>query len=223
MAPIFAIIRRMNAVFFDMDGTLFDSRADLASAVNYTRAELGLRPLPQETVVGFVGRGARHLLENAVPEMSGRFDELWPRFSANYRAHMLDETVLYPGVRETLDELSSRGWLMGINTNKPNFAARDMLRHFGILNHFGDAIVAGGDCAELKPSAMPIIECARRMGGHEVSPGDWMVGDNWTDMDSGRNAGVKTAFCTFGFGHLNDSRCTVSIDSFPDLLRNLEL
>ena len=84
----------MNAVFFDMDGTLFDSRADLASAVNFTRRDLGLAALPQDTVIGFVGRGARYLLENAIPERAGHFDELWPQFSANYRADMLDETVL---------------------------------------------------------------------------------------------------------------------------------
>ena len=115
----------MNAVFFDMDGTLFDSRADLARAVNFTRQDLGFQPLPQETVVGFVGCGARHLLENSIPERAGMFDELWPRFSENYRAHMLDETVLYPGVRTTLAALADRGWLMGINTPATEKAFRD--------------------------------------------------------------------------------------------------
>ena len=212
----------MNAAFFDMDGTLFDSRADLASAVNFTRKDLGLQPLPQETVIGFVGCGARHLLENAIPEVTGRFDELWPQFSANSRAHMLDQTVLYPGVRSTLAELADRGWLMGINTNKPNFAAREMLEHYGILRYFGNAVVAGGDCAEMKPSGMPIRECASRMRGHRLSSRDWMVGDNWTDMESGAAVGIKTAFCTFGFGHLNESRCTVRIGRFEELLRHLK-
>ena len=59
------------------------------------------------------------------------------------------------------------------------------------------------------------------MGGHVLSSNDWMVGDNWTDMESGRAAGLKTAFCTFGFGHLNESRYTVKIDSFSELLRHL--
>ena len=212
----------MNAVFFDMDGTLFDSRADLARAVNFTRTDLGLAPLPQETVIGFVGCGARYLLEHAIPEVTGRFDELWPQFSANYRAHMLDETVLYPGVRSTLAELASRGWLMGINTNKPNFAAREMLAHYGILRYFGDAVVAGGDCAEMKPSSLPLRECASRMRGHRLSSHDWMVGDNWTDMESGAAVGLKTAFCTFGFGHLNESRYTVKINRFDELLRHLK-
>ena len=212
----------MNAVFFDMDGTLIDSRADLASAVNYTRTGLGLAPLPQEQVVGCVGCGARYLLENAIPEVTGRFDELWPQYCENYRAHMLDETTLYPGVRRTLAELADRGWLMGINTNKPNFATREILAHFGLLRHFGNAIIAGGDCAEMKPSGLPLRECAARMRGHRISAHDWMVGDNWTDMESGQNVGMKTAFCTFGFGRLKESRYTIKINRFEELLRYLK-
>ncbi|MBR4652448.1 MAG: HAD hydrolase-like protein [Kiritimatiellae bacterium] len=212
----------MNAVFFDMDGTLIDSRADLASAVNFTRVDLGLAPLPQEQVVSFVGCGARYLLENAIPEITGRFDELWPQFSANYQAHMLDATTLYPGVRRTLAELADRGWLMGINTNKPNFATAGILEHFGLKRYFGAAVIAGGDCVEMKPSGLPLRECAARMRGHRLSAHDWMVGDNWTDMESGTNAGVKTAFCTFGFGHLRESRYTIKINRFEELLRYLK-
>ena len=147
---------------------------------------------------------------------------MWPQFSANYRAHMTDETTLYPGVRSTLAELADRGWLMGVSTNKPNFAARDLLAHYGILRYFGNAVIAGGDCAEMKPSGMPLRECASRMGGHRLSSHDWMVGDNWTDMDSGFAAGVKTAFCTFGFGHLRESRYTVKINRFDELPRYLK-
>jgi phosphoglycolate phosphatase len=212
----------MNAAFFDMDGTLIDSRADLASAVNFTRKELGLAPLPQEQVVSFVGCGARYLLENTIPEITGRFDELWPRYLENYGAHMLDETVLYPGVRRTLAELADRGWLMGINTNKPSFATKGILEHFGLLRYFGNAVIADGDCAEKKPSGLPIRECASRMRGHRLSAHDWMVGDNWTDMQSGANACVKTAFCTFGFGNLRESRYTIKLNRFDELLRYLK-
>lgn len=212
----------MNAAFFDLDGTLIDSRADLATGVNATREEIGLAPLPQDTVIGFVGSGARYLLEHAIPERTGAFDELWPRFVENYRAHMLDETVLYPGVRNAIAELHDRGWLLGVNTNKPNFATREILGHFGLLRYFGDAVVAGGDCAEMKPSPMPLRECAARMRGHRLSSHDWMVGDNWTDMECGANAGVKTAFCTFGFGHLNERRYTIKVNRLDELLRYLK-
>jgi len=209
----------MNAIFFDMDGTLIDSRADLASAVNFTRLKLGFAPISAEEAVSHVGRGARHLLENAIPEAAGRFDEIWPMYVEQYGAHMLDATTLYPGVRSTLAELHDRGWLMGVNTNKPSFATRAILEHFGIARYFGQAIIAGGDCEEMKPSAQPLRECAARMRGHRLSSHDWMVGDNWTDMDCAFNAGVKAAFCTYGFGRLNDSRYTVKINRIDELLR----
>lgn len=213
----------MNAVFFDVDGTLIDSRADLGATVNFTRAELGLSPIPQDEAISYVGNGARYLLEHAIPEVVGRFDEIWPMYKEQYRSHMLDQTVLYPGVRSTLAELYDRGWLMGINTNKPNFACRAILEHFGIARYFGNAVIAGGDCAEMKPSAMPLREAAARMRGHRLSSHDWMVGDNWTDMESGFNAGVKTAFCTFGFGRLKDSRYTIKINRLDELLRHLKV
>ena len=212
----------MNAVFFDMDGTLIDSRTDLAATVNFTRAALGLAPIPLEAAVACVGNGARHLLERAIPEQAGRFDAIWPLYVEQYRAHMLDRTTLYPSVRATLAALHERGWRMGVNTNKPNFACRAILEHFGLARYFGDAVVAGGDCPEMKPSAQPLRLAASRMGGHRLSSRDWMVGDNWTDMESGANAGVKTAFCTFGFGRLKDARCTLKINRLDELLRVLK-
>ena len=205
----------MNAMFFDMDGTLIDSKADLAATVNHTRRDLGLAALPVETVVGFVGQGARHLLAHTIPERTG--DEVAEIFRSHYAEHCCESVALYPGVRETLEELARRGWALGINTNKPNFATKMILAKFGIARLFGDAIVAGGDCAEMKPSARPLAQCAERMG-RVLSPHDWMVGDSWTDLDCAANAGVKGAFCAYGFGQLRDSRYDLRVESFADLL-----
>ena len=205
----------MNAMFFDMDGTLIDSKADLAATVNHTRRDLGLAALPVETVVGFVGQGARHLLAHTIPERTG--DEVAEIFRSHYAEHCCESVTLYPGVRETLEELARRGWALGINTNKPNFATKMILAKFGIAGLFGDAIVAGGDCAEMKPSARPLAQCAERMG-RVLSPHDWMVGDSWTDLDCAANAGVKSAFCAYGFGQLRNSRYDLRVESFADLL-----
>lgn len=208
----------MNAVFFDMDGTLIDSEADMCAAVNHVRRDLGLAELPNDEVMRHVGLGANYLLASAIPERAADAASLLDVFLARYADHMLESVTLYPGVRETLEELASRGWLLGINTAKPSFAVHAILEKFGIARLFGDAVVAGGDCAEMKPSAMPLIECAARMHGHSLSPDDWMVGDNWTDVDCARNAGIKSAFCAYGFGRIGDSQCTARISSFPELL-----
>lgn len=212
----------MNAVFFDMDGTLIDSRADLAATVNHTRRDLGLAELSQEDVLTHVGQGARYLLAHAIPERADDVEALWEIFRSHYAEHMLESVELYPSVRQTLEELARRGWLMGINTSKPAFATRAILEHFGLLRYFGNAIVAGGDCAEMKPSALPLRECAARLRGHRLSSHDWMVGDSWTDMQCATNAGIKSAFCSFGFGRLGDSRFTVHINRMDELLRYLK-
>ena len=205
----------MNAVFFDIDGTLFDTKADMAATVNHTRRELGLAEITEDEVLTHVGLGARYFLETSIPERP--YDEIHEAFMNHYAEHCAERVQPYPGVVRTLGELHDRGWLMGINTNKPNFAVRLILEKFGMTRYFGSAIVAGGDGVELKPSAQSIRECASRLRGHRLSSHDWMVGDSWTDMQCATNAGVKGAFCTYGFGKLKDSRFTIKINRFDDV------
>ena len=212
----------MNAVFFDVDGTLFDTRADLAATVNHTRRDLGLAELPLETVVANVGQGARYLVTKSIPESGKPFEELWEIFRGRYAEHCCESLTIYPGVRQTLEELKNRGYLLGINTNKPNFAVKLILERFGLARYFGSAVVAGGDGIALKPDAQSLRECASRLRGHRLSAHDWMIGDNWTDLQCAANAGIKSAFCTFGFGLLNDARYTVKINRFEELLRYLK-
>ena len=100
----------MKAIFLDLDGTLIDSRADLATAVNRTRRELGLPELPAAQVVSYVGEGMRQLVMRAMPELPGRLDEATARARAHYGAHLLEQTTLYPGVAEGLRLLGALGW-----------------------------------------------------------------------------------------------------------------
>ena len=208
----------LNAVFFDVDGTLFDTRADLAGGVNHTRRDLGLEELPLDVVISHVGQGSRYLMEHCIPESPMPFDELWSIYSSHYAEHCCDKLVMYPGVRETLDELKRRGWLLGVNTNKPNFAVKLIFEKFDLGGYFGDAVVAGGDGVPLKPDRRSIEACAARLGGHVLSPSDWMVGDAWNDMQCAVNVGVKGAYCTFGFGNLKGTPCDAKLGSFADIL-----
>jgi phosphoglycolate phosphatase len=215
------------AVFFDLDGTLIDSKSDLAAAVNHTRRDLGLGEWPQDRIIAAVGRGARHLLDCTVlEELKGAetapvFEEILAAFRARYIEHCRETVALYPGVRAALETLRDAGWLLGVNTNKPNYATSLILEYLDIKDFFGAAVVAAGDCPELKPAAATLEACSARMGRASLLPDDWMVGDSWADMRCAENAGINGAFCTFGFGRLEDSRCTVSIDSMsrlPELL-----
>jgi phosphoglycolate phosphatase len=209
------------ACFFDLDGTLIDSRADLAATVNETRRAAGLPPLEMDEVLVHVGHGAKHLLSHAIAERPDAAETLWDVFQKNYAAHMNREVTLYPGVRRTLTELAARGWKLGVNTSKPAFATQAILARFGLTDLFAGAVVAGGDCPAFKPSALPLEMCAARLGGHRLSARDWMVGDSDADMLCAANAGVNGAFCSFGFGRLGAAPCTVRIDSFEELLTHL--
>ena len=211
-----------------MDGTIIDSRADLSATVNHTRRDLSLPEIPQEAVLACVGQGAKHLLAHAIPEAFDLADaaslpreetvsRLWEIFRSHYAEHMLEHCALYPGVEETLHELARRGCPLGVNTSKPNFATKAILGHFGLDRLFGAAVVAGGDCDEKKPSAKPLVLCAEKLG-HALTPDDWMVGDSWTDLDCAANAGVKGAFCAFGFGSLGEARYSVRLEAFAELL-----
>lgn len=224
--PCVSVVGRELGVFvrvalFDLDGTLVDSLADLALALNRTRAEFDLPPITIEEVRACVGEGVRMLVKRAFPEKPGSIEELLERQRANYCECLLENTVLYPGVRETLEQLKSAGWALGIVTNKPSAMTWPIIEGVGI-RHLFSAVVGGGDSSELKPHPSPLFLAASRMG-KELDAEDWIVGDHFTDLAAGRQAGIKRAFCTFGFGEARDESFDVALDHMERLLEVLEL
>jgi phosphoglycolate phosphatase len=207
---------RVRTVLFDLDGTLIDSRADLATAVNLTRRDFGLEPRPMETILAAVGEGVRRLIEQAIPEYPEHWEEMVARQREHYGAHLLDQTCLYPGVAETVRTLCERGWRLGVVTNKPAPFIRPILEGLGVAEAFS-AVVGGGDCPHLKPDPAPLRLAAARMGS-ALQPTDWMVGDHFTDLAAGRNAGIRRAFCRFGFGEAREETFDLALDRMEELL-----
>src|SRR2546421_4013586 len=128
----------MDLVIFDLDGTLIDSSVDLANSVNATRAHLGLPPIENEIVYSYVGNGAPVLIRKALgPEYPEKVvEDALTFFLAYYREHMLDNTVLYPGVRETLDRFRFAGIPMAVLTNKPVRFSEAIVDGLGLASHF---------------------------------------------------------------------------------------
>lgn len=206
----------MKTALFDLDGTLIDSRADLALAMNLTRRDFGLPPKTLDEVVACVGEGVRSLIERANPECPELWEKMLDRQRVHYRAHLLDNTVLYPGVKETLLALRADGWRLAVVTNKPGPVTRPILEELGVLALFG-AVVGGGDCPALKPDPAPLQMAAARMGV-TLDSQDWMVGDHFTDLEAGRRAGVRRCFCRFGFGEARGETYDLAIDRMAAFL-----
>ncbi|MBU1692623.1 MAG: HAD-IIIA family hydrolase [Verrucomicrobia bacterium] len=182
---------------FDLDGTLLDTRRDLATAVNAIRAEHGREPLKLATVTRYVGDGLAMLVRRSLRGRRTDLEEATRRCARHYRRHMLDQTAPYPDVVAGLRRLKRAGYRLALISNKPVAACRRLLRHFGLYELFDR--VSGGDSSERrKPHPEPLQLTLRRLG---VRPEEsWMIGDHRTDLETARRAGVRSVWLSRGMG-----------------------
>jgi len=185
-------------VIFDLDGTLIDSKLDLAYAVNATRAHMGLGPLDIELVSSYVGSGAPVLIRRALGPGASEIAvaEALEFFLEYYRDHKLDHTRLYPGVKETLDRLHRAGKHLAILTNKPVGPTKGILGGLGITSYFFQ--VYGGNSFEFK-KPHPVGVQTLIAESHVPHERTMMVGDSSIDVETARNAGVRICGVTYGF------------------------
>ncbi len=192
----------IRAVFFDLDGTLVDSLPDLTDAVNHIRSLFFLPPLTESEVRLKVGKGARHLVQQALPDAAGTdIDRALTLFLDFNREHIADKSRLYPGILEVLQELAARDIKMAVITNKNEELSRLLLQTLGVSPFF--AGIAGGDTfLERKPSPLPLLYSAANLG---VAPAEClMVGDSINDIQAARQAGITSIGCTWGYGSMEE-------------------
>ena len=196
---------------FDLDGTLADTGRDLASSVNFTRGEFDLASLAAHSIYRHIGRGVDHLLKNAIPELGpDRFADVRHIFLSHYEQHLLDETTLYPGIRQLLNDFS--GKRRAVVSNKFYGLAVKLLKGLAVENCF-DAIFGGDSAADKKPDPA-LLNAA--LGKFQTAPGRAvMVGDGDIDIEAGKRAGVMTCGVTYGLGDRNDL-----IAAQPDVIIN---
>jgi len=183
-------------VAFDLDGTLIDSRFDLASSVNHVLRTMGLPEQAAGTLYGYVGEGARVLVERALgPARCARFDEGVALFMDYYGEHLLDATVPYPGMVELLDDLAARGVALSVLTNKPIGLSRTILDGLALTPRFVGVI--GGDSLPVRKPDPAGLDELRRL---TATPRErtLLVGDSSIDVATARAGGV--AFCGVAWG-----------------------
>lgn len=203
-------------LIFDLDGTLVDSKKDLTSSVNYVRSQFDLPSLTEEEIARFIGNGALMLIRRALAERASETNVQTglQMFLSYYRAHMLDSTVLYPGVRDTLDRLHH--CKLAVLTNKPVHFSCAMLDGLGIYNHF-ESVYGGNSFDRKKPDPVGIYQILSDTKGHRERT--WMIGDSAVDVLTGRNAGITTCGVTYGYATetFKDAPPDFLIDAFSEL------
>ncbi len=185
-------------LIFDLDGTLIDSRLDLANAVNATRRHMGRDPLPNERVYTYVGNGAPILIRRAMGDQAtdAEVQEALEFFLEYYGQHDLDNTVLYPGVRESVDRLRDAGKHLAVLTNKPVRMSRNIVEGLGLGAHFFQ--VYGGNSFEFKkPNPVGIQALMTESGVARESA--LMIGDSSVDVLTARNARIRCCGVSYGF------------------------
>jgi len=210
----------VRALIFDLDGTLIDSKLDLALSVNATLAERGRSPLPHDQIFSYVGQGAPALIARALgSDASEQECQLGLEFFIKYySAHKLDNTALYPGVRETLDAL--QGMPMAVYTNKPVRVSRSIIQDLGVAGHFRH-VYGGNSFERKKPDPMGVESILREFG---AAPAQVMiVGDSEVDVQTARNAGTWVCGVTYGFGShlLAEYPPDLLVDNLTELLPHL--
>ena len=185
---------RVAAVVYDLDGTLVDSRGDLADSVNAMLARMGLPRREERAIHGFIGEGAERLIRRSLgPEHEGRYPQAAPIWREEYGRRLLSRTRLYPGIA---DLLRVRPALRAVLTNKPGAFAREILGGLGIAGAF--RLVVGGDEAPRKPSPEGLLRLCGELG---VSPREaLLVGDSAVDLATARAASVRFCAVTWGLG-----------------------
>ena len=220
MGDLITRFSEVRALIFDLDGTLIDSKLDLALSVNATLAEMGRDPLPHEQIFSYVGQGAPALIARALGGDASEEDcaHGLQFFIKYYSAHKLDNTTLYPGVRETLDALKAMP--MAVLTNKPVRVSRSIIQELGVGDRF--RLVYGGNSFERKkPDPMGIDSILREFG---AAPSQAMVvGDSDIDVQTARNAGTWVCGVTYGFGShgLAEYPPDLLVDNLSELLPHL--
>jgi phosphoglycolate phosphatase len=185
-------------LIFDLDGTLIDSRLDLANSVNATRASLGMAPISNETVYSYVGNGVPVLIKRALGEGASQsvLESAQEFFLTYYREHMLDYTTLYPGATEALASLSAAGVQLAILTNKPVRFSRAIVEGLGIAPYF-QRVYGGNSFEQKKPHPIGIETLMSECGADRA--GTVMIGDSSVDVQTARNACVHAWGVSYGF------------------------
>ena len=190
--------RRLEAVLFDLDGTLCDTLPDLAAALDSAAREIGAGMVDEARLRPLVSRGTRAMLAGVLARDAdpARNDQVRRRFLERYRTGVAVRTRLFPGMNPVLEILERRGVRWGVVTNKHAWLTEPLLEALA-LHRRAACVVSGDTAAHPKPHPAPLLLACERLS---VAPGAAAyVGDSRSDVDAGRAAGMITLSAGWGY------------------------
>ena len=184
----------VDLILFDLDGTLIDSKKDIAAAVNLTLKDMDVLPLKEHVIYGFVGEGVRQLLKQSVgSDNVSRCEEALKIFRQHYLDHLLDTTTFHEGIDDVLAHFSHKP--KAIVTNKPTDYTMAILKGLKVVDQF-EMVIGSEGTQELKPHPAMILKAVE---GFKVDRSKAvMIGDSVLDIQAAKAAGIKS--CAVGYG-----------------------
>ncbi|MBN8888609.1 MAG: phosphoglycolate phosphatase [Rudaea sp.] len=188
---------KIQAVFFDLDGTLIDSAPDLVDAMRRLRAELGEPAIALDQVGAVVSKGGRAMLRAGFPGVDeARLESLMPRYLDLYAEQIAAYTRTFDGIDGVLARFEASALPWGIVTNKPEYLARAVVAELG-LDKRSAALVGGDTLPVRKPDPAPLLHAAQ-LAGVDAARSVY-VGDDARDIEAGRAAGMRTVAAAWGY------------------------
>ena len=207
----------ISLLIFDLDGTLIDSKIDIRNSLNYSLQKEGFSTLPDPVIDNFVGRGMIQLIRDALGNPSHEDLRRVPKtFWDYYLEHLLDETVLYPGIHPFLEKFSHLP--KAVVTNKPHAFSKKILEGLKVDHHFRWLI--GGDSLKVQKPSPLIFEPIFK--DFKEKPDALIIGDSEIDIECGKAAGILTCAVSYGYRNREDlekARPDFLIDRFEDLMK----
>lgn len=215
-------MKKIDLFIFDLDGTLIDSKRDIANSVHHTLRSLGLPDIENDVIYSYVGNGVTPLIQKSVETAEGKageldFFEALTVFRKHYEEHCLDTTETFPGIREVLKHFSDRPKI--VLTNKSQNFSEKIIQGLGLKDTF--RAVYGGDTQfPKKPDPTVVKNLLKEFGTARNKA--VIIGDSRVDIETGKNAKILTCGVAYGFRprqELVESRCDDLIEAPQDLLK----
>lgn len=214
-------------IIFDLDGTLIDSSIDITNAINHAITPYNIEPLTPKETISLVGEGITRLMERIIENKKSQNKEqskhinrdvLVSKFLEHYSSHLLDNTTIYPGVKEVLQAL--KGYKKAVISNKRENLSIKLLDNLGLLQYL-DLVVGSDTTPERKPSPLPILYLLSRLNidNREAV----IVGDSNFDIEAGKRADIKTIGVTYGYRPAESLRGADFLIASMDELQNVLL